>query len=98
MRPPDLLCSGILELHPQGHGFLRDPARSFRQMPTDPRVEAALLARYELRPGARLTGHAEPNAQGSGRKLVELIHARVTRLRRTLAGMNTTNAMESLQR
>jgi transcription termination factor Rho len=45
------LGSGVLELHPGGHGFLRDPARNLKVGPQDVLVGPALLARHNLRQG-----------------------------------------------
>ena len=52
MSTAETTCRGVLELHPRGHGVLRDPARNFKPMPADPSVSAAMLAKFGLRQGA----------------------------------------------
>jgi transcription termination factor Rho len=65
-------CTGVLEMHPRGHGFLRDPARNFRVGQQDVYVGPPLLARFQLRQGVRLTGLVEGPAKGEGPRLAEL--------------------------
>ncbi|MDR3637221.1 MAG: transcription termination factor Rho [Isosphaeraceae bacterium] len=72
MSVADSLCSGVLELHPKGHGYLRDPARNFRAGPHDPFVAAPLLAQFALRQGLRISGRTSGAAPGGGLRLAEL--------------------------
>jgi transcription termination factor Rho len=65
-------CSGVLEMHPKGYGFLRDPARNFKIGSNDVYVGHPLLTRFQLRQGVRLTGLAERSATGDGLRLAEL--------------------------
>jgi transcription termination factor Rho len=65
-------CSGVLEMHPKGYGFLRDPARNFKIGSNDVYVGLPLLTRFQLRQGVRLTGLAEKPANGDGLRLAEL--------------------------
>lgn len=65
-------CSGVLEVHPRGHGFLRDPGRNFRVGPNDVYVGTPLLARFQLRQGVRLTGRVEAPPRGEGLRLAAL--------------------------
>ncbi len=74
MSTADLTCTGVLEMHPKGYGFLRDPARNFKPGHTDVYVGTPLLNRFRLRQGVRLTGHAEaPARAGEGPRLTDLI-------------------------
>src|SRR4051794_2664372 len=66
-------CTGVLEMHPRGHGYLRDPARNFRVGPNDVYVGPPLLARFQLRQGVRLTGLAEGATRGEGPRLADLL-------------------------
>ncbi|MDJ0974178.1 MAG: transcription termination factor Rho [Planctomycetota bacterium] len=53
---------GLLEMHPDGYGFLRKAERSYQQHPTDIYVSAGLIRKYQLKPGHWITGYAErPN-------------------------------------
>ena len=64
---------GVLEIHPGGHGFLRDPKRNFKPGPTDLYVEAAVLSKFRLKQGVRLAGSvAEAQGKG-GPRLKELL-------------------------
>jgi transcription termination factor Rho len=73
MSTAETTCRGVLEFHPRGHGFLRDPARNFKPLPADPCVAAPMLARYGLRPGALVTGQAEsPARPGEAPRVVAL--------------------------
>ncbi|HEX7078853.1 MAG TPA: transcription termination factor Rho [Candidatus Eisenbacteria bacterium] len=65
--------SGVLEAHQRGGGFLRDPARSFAPGPGDPFVSEALIHRYQLVPGAQVSGPAQPAKQGPRLEDVESI-------------------------
>jgi transcription termination factor Rho len=60
---------GVLELHPKGFGFLRNPARHFVAQPGDAYVPAPLIQRYSLREGLLVTGPTEPATRGSGPRL-----------------------------
>ena len=44
--------SGVLEMHPNGYGFLRDPANEFlRESGTDPFVPGTMIEKFGLREG-----------------------------------------------
>ena len=65
--------TGVLELNPKGHGYLRDPKRNYRVSTDDVYVGGPILSRFKLRQGARLTGTIEPaQTKGQGPKLAEL--------------------------
>ena len=64
--------TGVLELHPKGYGFLRDPARNFKAGLTDVYVGSPLLSRFQLRQGVRLTGLVDEAKKGEGPRLSEL--------------------------
>jgi transcription termination factor Rho len=66
------LRAGVLEMHPKGHGYLRDPARNFRVAQEDVYVETALLDQFQLRQGVHLKGRIEAAANGQGPRLAEL--------------------------
>lgn len=73
MSTAEQTCSGVLEMHPNGHGFLRDPARNFKAGAQDVYVAPPLLAKFRLRQGVRLTGRAEgPARRGESLRLTEL--------------------------
>ena len=43
--------SGVLELHPNGYGFLRDPTNNYIRELTDPFVPGSMIEKYGLREG-----------------------------------------------
>ena len=50
---------GVLEIHPRGYGFLRNPAKDYAPQPSDPAVASALIQRLKLREGLLLGGMCE---------------------------------------
>lgn len=50
---------GVLELHPKGYGFLRDPSRDLQAQAGDEFVPATLISQLGLRVGATVRGLAE---------------------------------------
>ncbi|MDA1195941.1 MAG: transcription termination factor Rho [Planctomycetota bacterium] len=57
--PADLVeAEGLLELHPDGYGFLRRSERSYSQHPTDVYVATGLVRRYGLQAGHWILGNA----------------------------------------
>jgi transcription termination factor Rho len=60
---------GILELHPKGYGFLRDPKAGYFSQETDPFVSSSLIEKFGLREGVAVTGEAVPGGRGQGPRL-----------------------------
>ena len=60
------LSQGVLERHPKGYGFLRNPARNYIARPDDPYVAGNLIDRHKLAEGLLLAGPIEPPRRGSG--------------------------------
>jgi transcription termination factor Rho len=65
-------AQGVLELHPKGYGFLRNPARNYTAQPADPYVSAQLIGKYGLREGLLVGGPTEPNRKGTGPRLLDV--------------------------
>ena len=63
---------GILELHPKGYGFLRNPAKNYVGQPGDPLVDQRMIQKYRLREGLHITGPTEPGQRGSGPRLKDV--------------------------
>jgi transcription termination factor Rho len=63
---------GVLELHPKGYGFLRNPVRSYASQPSDPYVPQPLIQRLGLREGLLLAGPVEPAKKGTGPRLAKV--------------------------
>jgi transcription termination factor Rho len=66
-------CTGVLELHAKGHGYLRDPARNFKAGALDAYVGAPLLAQYKLQQGVALKGRVERPGRGEPPRLTDVI-------------------------
>lgn len=63
---------GVLELHPRGYGFLRNPEDNYRRCTLDPYVSAKLIANSQLREGVELEGLVRPAYQGQGPRLLQV--------------------------
>ena len=74
MPRDDQAVQGILELHPKGFGFLRNPARNYAAQPADPYVPAPLIQRCGLRQGLLVDGATEAARKGSGPRLARIDH------------------------
>ncbi len=74
MRPPELEPEvgengepiplepgcGVLEMHPNGYGFLRSADNNYTRERTDPFVPATMIDRYRLREGVFIKGLVQP--------------------------------------
>ena len=65
---------GVLELHPRGFGFLRNPAKHYVAGQADPYVAAPMIQKLGLREGLLLAGPIEPPRKGSGPRLLRVDH------------------------
>lgn len=63
---------GVLELHPKGYGFLRDPGSDYRPTPQDVFVPAMKIEMIGLRPGVLIRGAARPTGPQQGPRLEEI--------------------------
>jgi len=70
-RGPEVLTpvQGILELHPKGYGFLRDPKAGYVSQDSDSFVSGSLIEKYGLREGVLITGENVPGGRGQGPRL-----------------------------
>ncbi len=69
---------GVLELHPKGYGFLRDPAKSYSAQDTDAFVSSSVIEKNGLREGILIRGEVGPGSKGQGPRLksIETIDGR----------------------
>jgi len=83
-RGPEVLTpvQGILELHPKGYGFLRDPKAGYISQETDAFVSGSLIEKHGLREGVLITGESVPGGRGQGPRLktVQTIEGRLPEL------------------
>src|SRR5439155_11154966 len=66
-------AQGVLEMHPKGYGFLRNPARDYSAQPSDPYVPAPMIQKLGLREGVLLAGPVEAARKG-GQRLLAIEH------------------------
>jgi transcription termination factor Rho len=72
------VTQGVLELHPKGYGFLRDPKKNYASQETDPFVSSSIIDKHRLREGVLVRGEVGPGSKGQGPRLrsVETIDGR----------------------
>jgi transcription termination factor Rho len=59
-----LTARGVLEILPEGYGFLRAPDWSYLPSPDDIYVSPSQIKRFNLRTGDKVTGHVRPPKPG----------------------------------
>ncbi|MFW6169842.1 MAG: transcription termination factor Rho [Planctomycetota bacterium] len=63
---------GLLELHPNGYGFLRSPQNNYSRERTDPFVPGTMIEKYGLRPGLMIHGMVQQARKQTGPRLREI--------------------------
>jgi len=63
---------GLLELHPNGYGFLRSPNNNYSRERTDPFVPGTMIEKYGLRPGLMIHGMVQQARKQTGPRLREI--------------------------
>ncbi len=63
---------GLLELHPNGYGFLRSPENNYSRERTDPFVPGTMIDKYGLRPGLVIKGMVQQARKQQGPRLREI--------------------------
>jgi len=64
---------GVLELHPNGYGFLRDPDANYIRQMTDPFVPGSMIEKFSLREGVLISGMVQPGRRQQGPRLKEIL-------------------------
>ena len=64
---------GVLEMHPNGYGFLRDPTNNYIRELTDPFVPGSMIEKYGLREGVHIRGMVQGPRRNQGPRLREII-------------------------
>jgi transcription termination factor Rho len=86
MRPPELEPevsengepiplepgAGVLEMHPNGYGFLRVAENNYQRERTDPFVPATMIERYKLREGVFMKALVQPGRRQQGPRVREI--------------------------
>src|SRR3954465_3150331 len=70
---PELIPGyGLLEMHPNGYGFLRSPETGYSRERSDPFVPGTMIERYGLRQGIMIRGTVHPGRRQQGPRLREI--------------------------
>jgi len=64
--------SGVLEMHPNGYGFLRCPEKNYVRERTDPFVPAQMIERYRLREGVFVKAQVQAGRRQQGPRVREI--------------------------
>ncbi|HEY6565862.1 MAG TPA: transcription termination factor Rho [Pirellulaceae bacterium] len=65
---------GLLELHPNGYGFLRSPDNNYDRVRSDPFVPGTIIERFNLREGVMIEGLVQHARRQQGPRLREIMH------------------------
>ncbi len=65
--------SGVLELHPNGYGFLRSAANNFTRERTDPFVPGTMIERFGLREGLLINALVQQGRKQQGPRVKEIL-------------------------
>ena len=64
---------GVLEMHPNGYGFLRDPKNNYMRELIDPFVPGSMIEKFSLREGVVVNGMVQPGRRQQGPRLREIV-------------------------
>ncbi|QDU31112.1 hypothetical protein ETAA8_62650 [Anatilimnocola aggregata] len=64
---------GLLEMHPNGYGFLRSPENYYNRERSDPFVPGTMIERFGLREGVIIKGTVQPARKQQGPRLREIL-------------------------
>ena len=64
--------SGLLELHPNGYGFLRSPDNNYDRVRSDPFVPGTMIEKLQLREGVMIKGMVQHARRQQGPRLKEI--------------------------
>ncbi|MFM7033714.1 MAG: transcription termination factor Rho [Planctomycetia bacterium] len=65
-------ASGVLEMHPNGYGFLRSPDTNYIRERTDAFVPAAMIERFKLREGVFIKAQVQAGRRQQGPRVREM--------------------------
>ena len=66
-------ASGVLELHPNGYGFMRDPTNDYTRILSDPFVPGNMIEKFGFREGIYMTAMIQPGKKNQGPRVKEVI-------------------------
>ncbi len=65
--------SGLLEMHPNGYGFLRSPSNNYSRERTDPYVPGTMIEKFSLRPGLMIKGLVQSARRQQGPRVRKIL-------------------------
>lgn len=65
--------TGVLEMHPNGYGFLRSAENNYSRERTDPFVPGTMIEKYKLRPGVLLKANSVYTRKQQGPRVREIV-------------------------
>jgi transcription termination factor Rho len=71
--PPPEPGAGVLELHPNGYGFLRNINNNLTRERSDPFVPGTMIEKYRLREGVLINGMVQHSRRQQGPRLKEIL-------------------------
>lgn len=72
-EPPLTEIEGILELHPNGYGFLRSTASNYSRERSDPFVPGTMIEKFGLRQGVKVRGMMQHARRQQGPRVREIL-------------------------
>jgi len=66
-------ASGMLEMHPNGYGFLRSPGSNYSRERSDPFVPGTMIEKFGLREGVYIRGSIQPARRQTGPRVREVL-------------------------
>lgn len=67
------VIDGVLELHPKGYGFLRDPKKNYLAQESDPFVPSSFIEKNFLREGVLLRAEVGSGVRNQGPRVREIL-------------------------
>src|SRR4051812_14389069 len=71
--PPAEPACGVLELHPNGYGFLRDQKTNYTRERTDPFVPGTMIDKFRLREGVMINAMVQHSRKQQGPRVREIV-------------------------
>lgn len=65
-------CLGLLEMHPNGYGFLRSPDNNYSRERSDPFVPGTMIEKFGLRAGLMIRAKIQPARRQQGPRVREI--------------------------
>lgn len=64
---------GLLEMHPNGYGFLRSPENNYARLRTDPFVPGTMIEKFRLRQGLKIRALMQQTRRSQGPRVKEIL-------------------------